>query len=461
MKSSMSIAVGVAVVAIMFSGSNLAVGQPASCNQPGLACNFLANGLPDQNCPKAPTSLAIANGPSAGNNPGWSPNGSQCGINVSTKKPCGGKLSSDCCNCSSTGGGSGDPCDIDPFFPGCGDGGGGGGGCWGALGNDCGDGAAPSLLAMPAAAVAARLGGMVQQALPAAAEHTLSALAQLKSIHLVASTSVTMRDPAAAHAAPPRSTADYEYWESGAAYRIRNTLDPKFGLVDVPEWAFDGKYHQMLMGAAAANSVLSVHRGDERSMFVPLENPVSLALDYLSLEDSESCVACELRLADLRYLAGLRAGVPEPAAFISPSETASGQRLVLRGGRSYDSGHPSTNHQLALDAKGHVISIKDVDTAGHLLRQIELADFRPVAGLDIELPRSVTLSKSNGDDPSPWFVARYEIGTLEVNQAIDRSTFNLISLPRVHKIWDSDHNVFMKYERVPGDTVCPSKKGAS
>src|ERR1700720_1572038 len=447
-----SVCVIAIAIASCFVMSNPAAGQ-SSCQLPGLACNFV-NGVPDRNCPKAPTSLAIANGGSAGYNSGWVPNASQCGIDLTTRKPCGAKLSTECCNCD-VGIGFPDPCDGDPTYPDCG--GGGGDPYWGALGNDCGDSVGPKLLATLAAPVADRLGGMVQQTLPPTAEHMLNELAQLRSIHLIASASVSMRDPAVAHAAPVRSTASYEYWESGSSYRISNTLDPKFGLVDVPEWAFDGKHHQMLMGAAAANSVLGVHRGDERSTFVPLENPLALTLDYLSLEDAESCVACELRLADLHYLAGLRAGLPERPASSSSTEAAGGEGLVLRGGRSYDSGHPVTNHQVALDTKGRIISIKDVDAAGHLLRQIELADFRPVAGLDVELPRAVTLSKSTAGDTAPWFVVKYEIGTLEVNQTIPRSTYNLISQPRVHKVWDSDLNRFMKYEQVPGDVVCPSK----
>jgi hypothetical protein len=456
MKSSLRLmAFAVFAVFMFFSGSPV-VGQ-YNCNLSGLVCKHLSNGLPDSSCPKADTSLPIANGGSAGYNLGWYDNGTQCGIDIHTFTPCGDKLGFSCCNCDSYF--YGWPCDLDPAYPGCEDSG-GGGGCLRGTNNKCAYGAVPIAASTPAAQVVGRLNSIAQQALPPTAEQMLSALAQLSSVHLVARASVTMRNPAAAHATPARSTADYEYWESGSSYRIRNTLDPKFGLVDVPEWAFDGTRHQILLGAAAANSVLSVHRGDERATFFPLENPLFLTLSYLSLADAESCVLCELRLADLQYLAGLRAGALEPSTFASPAETASGEGLVLAGGRSYESGHQLTHHRVALDVKGHVISIQTVDEAGHVLRKVDLADFRPVAGLDVELPRAVTLSKSSGGDVSPWFVVRYEIGTLEINQPIPRSTFNLITQPQVHKVWDSDFNTFVKYEQVPGDAICP-KNGAN
>jgi hypothetical protein len=448
MKSRMNV-IGFTIAAVaMFAAGPAAVGQ-LTCNLPGLICSSLPNGKMDTNCPKIPTSLAIANG-GATLGVGWYNNGTQCGINLTTKKPCGSNLSTGCCNCESTG--FQPPCDIDPDFPGCIP-------PIGPIGFDppcgddpCDDGGKLPIASIPLPTVATRLGSMVQQVLPPSAESTLNALLGLKSVHFVASVSVTMRDSTVAQASPARSTAEYEYWESGPSYRIRNTLDPKAGLVDIPELAFDGRYHQVLLGSAAANAALAVRRGDERTATTPLENPLFLALAYLSPEDADSCPGCELRLADLQYLARLRAGLAESSA-----AATSGQAPVVPGGRSYGEGHPSTSHRLALDTNGRIVSIRDVDAAGNLLRQIDLADFRTVAGLGVELPRTVTLSKSNVGEASPSVVARYEIGTLEVNKTIPASTFSLISLPRVHKIWNSDFNVFMKYEQVPGDAVCPKK----
>jgi hypothetical protein len=188
---------------------------------------------------------------------------------------------------------------------------------------------------------------------------------------------------------------------------------------------------------------------------VPLENPLFLPFSYLSPEDADSCPGCDLRLADLGYLARLRATVAETSGRGGVISATGDAALVVPGGRSYREGHPPTSYRLAIAGNGRVVSIKQVDAAGHLLRQIDLADFRAVEGLDVELPRSVTLSKSNVGEASPWLVVRYVIGTFEVNKPIPASTYDLMSLPRVHKIWDSDLSAYVKHERVPGDAVCP------
>lgn len=438
-----------------FVSPTAAIGQapPVTCNFQGVVCNFLPSGAPDPDCPKLPTTYPIANG-GVTNGPGYYNNGTPCGWNVKTKKACGANLGLDTCNAESTGPGNGWPCDLDPDYPLC-LGGGGGNPCGGSPSGDCSDGALPPVLASPAAAVATRLDGMALLTLPPGAENTLKALGTLRSVHVVASAAVTMRDPATAQAPRVQSAAEYEYWEAGRAYRIRNTLDPKVGLVDIPEWAFDGRFHQMLLGSAAANSALSVRRGDERSTTVPLENPLFLALAYLSPEDADSCPGCELRLADLAYLVRLRATVAESSGRGSMIAATSDAALAVAGGRSYGEGHPSTSHRLTLDANGRVVSIKQVDAAGQLLRQMDLADFRLVEGLGVELPRTVTLSKSNAGEGSPWLVIKYEIGTLEVNTPIPASTYNLMSQTRVHKIWDADLGAYVKHERVPGDAVCP------
>jgi hypothetical protein len=454
MKSRWSLVVIAVAAALMLASGTGAVGQtpPVTCNLPGPVCNFLSAGVPDPECPKLPTTLPITNG-GVTNGPGFYNNGTPCGVNTSTKKTCGANLGLDACNAESVG--YGWPCDIDPDYPLCLGGGTGGGPCDDSPSGDCSDGASPPVMIRPAAAVVTRLEGIGLQALQPSTENALNALGGLRSLHLVASAVVTMRDPAAANATPMRWAADYEYWESGRAYRIRNTLDPKAGLVDVPEWAFDGRYLQTLLGSAEANSALSVRRGDERATMVPLENPLFLALAFLSPEDADSCPACELRLADLGYLARLRATVADTSGRRGVAAATSDPALVVPAGRSYNEGHPSTSHQLTQDANGRVVSIKQVDAAGHLLRQIDLADFRTAEGLGVELPRTVTVSKSNVGEGLPWLVVRYEIGTIEVNKSIPAATYNLMSLARVHKIWDSDLNVYVKHERVAGDAVCP------
>jgi hypothetical protein len=306
----------------------------------------------------------------------------------------------------------------------------------------------------PPSFVATRLTSL-QQAMPGNAEQALSALAGVKSIHLIAKATLTQHD-AKAGTPPQRSVADFEYWESGRAYRMHSTLDASAGFVDIPELAFTGHYLQMLTGSAADNSVLNVHAGDERTTVFPLDNPLFLAFSYLGPEDSESCPGCQLRLADLRYLMAVRTITHSlaPAGRVEASKV----EVTFPGGRSYGEGHPSTSYHLTLDTNSRVVSIKNVDAAGQLLRQVDLADFQRVDGLGVELPRTVTFSQTNEGEATPWLVAQYEISTIEVNAKIPASTYDLVSLPRVHRIWDSDLNRFVKYERSAADAACPQVK---
>jgi hypothetical protein len=439
------------VVLAMLATASASPARQYSCQLGTQICNKLSNGTADPNCPKIPISLFVANGGPANGELGWLNNGTQCGININTKKSCGDKLGNSCCNCDVN---NEPPCDIDPDFP----------GCFPYPTNPCGVGGAednPCLdsapVPAPPSSVATRLTSL-QQAMPSNAEQALSALAGVKSMHLIAKATLTQHD-AKAGTLPQRSVADFEYWESGNAYRMHSTLDASAGFVDIPELAYTGHYLQMLTGSAADNSVLNVRAGDDRTTVFPLDNPLFLAFSYLSPEDSESCPGCQLRLADLRYLMAVRTGTHSlaPASRVAASNQ---EEVTFPGGRSYGEGHPSTSYHLTLDTNSRVVSIKNVDAAGHLLRQVDLADFQRVDGLGVELPRSVTFSQTNEGESTPWLVAQYEISTIEVNTKIPASTYDLVSLPRVHKIWDSDLNRFVKYQPNATDAACPQGKMA-
>jgi hypothetical protein len=441
----------VVVAALAVVGRSPAAGQQKpTCNIQGFVCNYLKSGAPDPNCIKLPTSLAIANGGDAGNNPGWSANGSACGYNYDTKETCGDNLSQGCCNCDNSGPSS-DPCADFPDLCNGADPGTGGGGdpCGGDISDD--RGCADGVMSTPSAAVAARLLAVSQVPLASGVVQLLDAFAQVRSIHLVASASLSIGGSGRAGVVPVQSTAGYEYWESGGAYRIHTTVDPALGLVDIPEVAFNGRHHQMMLGTAPVNAVLSVRAGDDRSVPAPLDNPLFLALAFLSPTDSESCPGCELRLSDLRYLARLRAAVPK---------AAQRENGTVPGGRGYRPGHPAVSHQIELDAGGHVVSIQDLDAAGNRLRQIDLADFQPVAGTSLVLPRSITLTE-NASSGAARLVVSYRISSLEANQRIAPSTFNLARLSTARKIWSSDLNTYLKYEHVPGETVCSKSRNMS
>ena len=436
------------VILAMLVTASASLARQNSCQLGTQVCNKLSNGTADPNCPKIPISLFVANGGAANGEFGWLNNGTQCGINLNTKKSCGDKLGNSCRNCEVN---NQPPCDIDPDFP----------GCFpfpgptpcgpeGAEANPCLD-SAP--VPAPPSFVATRLTSF-QQTMPGNAEQILSALAGVKSIHLIAKATLTQHD-AKAGTPPQRSVADFEYWESGSAYRMHSTLDASAGFVDIPDLAFTGHYLQMLTGSAPANSVLNVHKGDDRTTAFPLDNPLFLAFSYLSPEDSESCPGCQLRLADLRYLMAVRTATHS----LAPAEASNHEEVTSPGGRSYGEGHPSTSYHLTLDTNSRVVSIKNVDAAGHLLHQVDLADFQRVDGLGVELPRTVTFSQTNEGEATPWLVAQYEISTIDVNAKIPASTYDLVSLPRVHRVWDSDLNRFVKYEPSAADAVtCPQGK---
>jgi hypothetical protein len=207
---------------------------------------------------------------------------------------------------------SGDCCD--PFFVDCG-GGGGGDPCWGALGNDCAI-SAPSQPLHSVKAAEARLRSLPTHSMPLSAKLLMQQLARLGSVHM--KSRVLMWEAEGEGKAPRTSITEYEYWESGARYRIHTYVDPKMGFLDITDLAFDGSQYQQLQ-RMGQDLFLAKGSDDERMIPLPIDNPLFLPLAFLSPQDEQKCALCELRLSDLRLLAQLQTAQPLPATAVPGS----------------------------------------------------------------------------------------------------------------------------------------------
>lgn len=286
---------------------------------------------------------------------------------------------------------------------------------------------------VPPQAASERLSEAASESLPPMVDQLLRGLAALSSIHLkarvVAQTIAGEGRPAAT------DLTEYEYWESGRRYRIHAYLNPTMGLGEIPEVAFDGTHHQMVLQAGLERT-LSITGQDVRMVPIGIPNPLSLSLAFLSPDDQDRCPLCELRLADLVPLAAKRSAKPGKSG--APMIAGS---LSVRGGCIYDAG---SRFELSLDGAGRVATIRQLTESGREINVVALSDYRRVGATTIELPRVIDFQRSDPQAKAPWLVVRYIVDRMEVNQPLDDSAF-VISRDTVSKVWDSDAASWRKY----------------
>ncbi|HSS50458.1 MAG TPA: hypothetical protein VLX28_16090, partial [Thermoanaerobaculia bacterium] len=204
-----------------------------TCNDQGFICAKLPNGLPDSDCVKAVTSLAIANGGTA--TEGWYNNGTQCGTSLKTKKPCGDKLSTIGASHAPPSGG----------------------------------------VQLPPQRVSETLADLAVQNLPPAVDQLIDSLAALRSVHIKAR--VVIQTSGEEGRAGASDMTEYEYWEAGRQYRIHAYINPTIGLGEIPDLAFDGVHQQMVLQAGLAKT-LSIVAQDARMVPIGIPNPLFLPL---------------------------------------------------------------------------------------------------------------------------------------------------------------------------------------
>jgi hypothetical protein len=408
-----------------------------TCNNQGFICKKLSTGLPDLDCPKAITSLAISNGGAA--TEGWYDNGTQCGRSRKTGDPCGDKLSTMVCGVSSPP----PPIDYPPSGP-------PDGGCDYEVDPFCNENQNPFASPVPpatGASHASTVGGVqlppqrvsetlaevADQNLPPAVDQLLHTLAGLSSVHI--KTRVVIQTAREEGRAGATDLTAYEYWEAGTRYRIHAYVNPSVGLSQVPDFAFDGVHQQMVLQSGLERT-LSIISLDARMVPVAIPNPLFLPLAFLSPNDQDRCPLCELRLADIATLSSLRSGK-------STTKTSAGTpaTLSVRGWRTYDS---DIHFDVQFDKSSRITSVRQLTADGKELDVTELSDYRKVLGAPFEFPRVIDFKRSAPGAKAPWLVVRYIVDRLDVNQKIADSTF-VIPEDTVSKVWDSDTSQWRKY----------------
>jgi hypothetical protein len=432
---------------------------PIVCKVPTPVCAYQSNGAPDLSCVKNVTSLTVPNGSldPTGNYGGQYNDGSACGTNRSTHKPCGDYITKQ----GTCGDSSGPPVSCNPFDPDsdCCDpflvdcGGGGGDPCWGALGGDCGD-SAPLQPLHSVKAAEARLRSLPTQGMPASAKRLVQQLAALGSVHM--KSRVLMWEAGENGKAPRTSITEYEYWESGPRYRIHTYVDPKMGFHDITDIAFDGSHYQQLQ-RLGQDLFLAKSSADERMIPLPIDNPLVLPLAFLSPQDEQQCALCELRLSDLRVLAQLTA---QPSPKISApgssdaTKEAKGWAYEVAGGKSFGQ---DTVYRVAMDAAGRLIQhIQLVTKAGAVLTDITLDKYNAVEGSNIELPRRIEVSRSTDQEAEPWLILKFVVDQVEFNKPLDAATF-VIPESAAALVWDGDLRKYTKRAVLSSEGLCSAK----
>lgn len=425
---------------------------PGDCLLPTPFCSYTKNAqglpIPDQNCIPAFNSLGFPTGaPSPKPDSQGSPNdGARCGVNKQTSKLCGGYLSR---TPSCTGDASVcNPYDplatcCDPFLVTCG--GGGGDPCAGSPSGDCSDLAPGHASSKAAEAELTRAAG---QDLPVAIRTLVAQLAGFKSVHLkarvlIAESSNPLSSGVQSVTGASFLTA-YEYWESGGHYRIHTYIDPKMGFQEITGVAFDGRLHQ-LVTQEGRDLRLTLTPQDDRSVFIPIANPLFLPLAFLSPSDENRCLFCELRLADF---AVLNLSLHDHGT--GKGATSSGaQESDVRGGVN---SNKQTRYQAEFDDSARVKRILWVTADGGKLSEMEFHDYRTATGARFAYPRAIQVARSLDQAKEPWIVFKYVVDELEFDQPIAESQFT-ISQDSMDTVVDSS-NRFLKFRRSDRKDFC-------
>jgi hypothetical protein len=355
------------------------------------------------------------------NDSGWMEYGSAyCGLDAHSHLPCGPQLTTTCDGGS--GGGNG--------------GGGGGGGC---VGRDAG-GVCPAecftcgqAFGVPRKLPPERTASLQTVVLPPSAATLLRTFAGYQSAHLKARIKIT---PAGGLAHP--SVSPYEYWAKGAFFKLHSPIDPRLGLSEVTDVAFNGQIWQVAIHGGL-ETTLTIEGRDHPAMPTFLPNPLFLPLWFLSPEDSELCPLCELRLSDLAQLQNSRQALlasakPPPAGGGGTAPTS----FEVTGGRAYEQ---NVQFKVSLDQAGRVTTIKRSE-GGILLDMLTLSDYQTAGTAPFEFPRRLTLAR-NSAAGAPWLTVDYFIDAVEFGAAVSGDDL-MIPTTSVDAAWDNDEKAWLK-----------------
>jgi hypothetical protein len=427
------VASGVSLFCLVTSAS-----AQITCQSTRQICQYRSDGItPDTNCPKLPTTLLITDGNTTAD-VGYYNDGTSCGVDLSTKKPCGNKLGTTLCGYSAG---------PDPFVdipaPG------GTEYCdpSGELDWDCIDMQFTSVPVAPEFQGAVR--EHVQGLLPALADRPfmrelLQTAGTWSSLHVKARVAVSV--PKNAAGTPATSLAQYEYWEQGDRYHVRSDVDPVLGFVDIPEIAYDGRFYQVVIGSH--HPLLSLGTRDNRMVPLVLNDPFLQQFAFMSPNDATRCPGCELRLNDLHEavakLPKAQAGVTTPDPLV----------LVIPGGEIAWGGperRQTVQHHLQFDRQHRITRITSMTDDRRLVSTSDLSDWSTSGRVDF--PRKVVVRRFDSEHGEPFATIVYAVDEVEVNRQLPDSAFRI---PRrlFKKIWNADSGHWFRYEDMSTAGLC-------
>ena len=394
----------------------LSLGHAAVLQASGL-CPSSGTCSSDSDCVQIATSLRPTDSDDKSDT-GWNADGGSCGINKDSGVGCGVKLGASVCG-DDMGGGSCDPfndprcCapdDIECLFEQQNQ----------ALSRQ------PKTVRNAAASpeqTAERFRQAALVVLPREAESLLQGLAAARAVHLKARIQLSR---------PSLGISDlttYETWEAGSRYRIKTDVDPRLGLQDIPEMAFDGRHHQMLL-RSHRRTLLSLTAQDTRRGYFGFPDPLFLPLFFFTPEDQDVCALCDLRLSDLRRIA-VRSETTRGAVRTAAPSLPAGRIL----------GRP-TSFRTTLDGDGYISEIRRVTPEGVTVAVVRLSRYQPVGTKAFSFPRHLEWVRNDAAG-KPVTTLAVAIDEIEVDPAVNDSLFTL-PFTLAEKVLDSDADRWLK-----------------
>jgi hypothetical protein len=343
--------------------------------------------------------------------------GGACGFDPYKKKICGDDLAATCDLGDPGDPGDGGGCQRDPE----------GGWVCPAECPACGPIANISSKALPDPVI----GRLAKTPLTPSARAILQALASKHSVHLSARVAIAL-----ANGSTTLSPTRYEYWESAGNYRLSAPMDPRAGLANLADLAFNGHARQVVMQAGNAKT-LAVEGEDQRLLPIYIDNPLFLPLWALSPADNQHCLGCELRLGDLAAIDERRRDVGRPS---SPQPMA--KTLAVQGVSSY---RGSVSFVLHNDADGRLSSAEHVAADGSLREKLVLSSYTSQPELGVDFPRHLALTRYD-ESSHELATLTYVIDTIEFDVPIPAERF-VIQPSEADSVFDGIMRKWLKKDR--------------
>lgn len=261
----------------------------------------------------------------------------------------------------------------------------------------------------------------------------------LHSVHLRAAVEVSIRLPLYdGHRTPVHGFGYYEHWEEAGKFRTRAWVDPRLGLVQNLEIAFDGTHYQvhMLDVSTLAVEVPQFLMAELQAVPTAVPNPFYLLTAFLAPSD-DACPGCQ---PTLKYLRSETTWTEKLAPMGEPTAQRSRVYGGTRGNKAYSFRLLSqASPSLVPGTPARIDRLDQLDEQGQLVESIRFSDFAAVkGGLGTHgFPRRITLF---GIDPSlpvdehVVLIFDYTVEFIGLNGDLDSELFTL-SRDEVSSYW--------------------------